>query len=290
VQFLRQIKKAWSSGRANKLVKVMTDQGLEFTCTPEHRFYLRDGQAVEAKNLELGAPLRKIDPLYAGAPSTNDQVASVTTVTSTEEVKVYDIEVEGIDNFGITSVDAEHDVIVPNSEFMDIDDLACNLAGINLMKFRNDDGSYDVEGFQQTVRIFITTQAILVDFAGYPTARIYENSQNHRPLTLGYANLGALIMSYGLPHDSIAARQLCSVLTSIMHGTAYLQSAEISLSIEPFAAFEFNKEPMLGVIAEHARQAHILMNRYYTGVTEPYDWKNLKAISDETWNSVRDPG
>src|SRR5262249_34567454 len=113
----------------------------------------------------------------------------------------------------------------PCSEYMFIDDSACNLSSINLMKFRSDDGSFDVDRFRAAVRIFITAQEILVDHASYPPARTAANSHKFRPLGLGYANLGSLLMSSGHPYDSDLGRALAAVVTSIMHGEAYLQSA-----------------------------------------------------------------
>ncbi len=110
----------------------------------------------------------------------------------------------------------------PCSEYMFIDDSACNLSSINLMKFRREDGSFDVERFRAAVRIFITAQEILVDHASYPTERIAANSHKFRPLGLGYANLGSLLMASGLPYDSDEGRALAAAITAIMHGQAYL--------------------------------------------------------------------
>ena len=109
----------------------------------------------------------------------------------------------------------------PCSEYMFIDDSACNLSSINLMKFRREDGSFDAERFRAAVRIFITAQEILVDHASYPTERIAANSHKFRPLGLGYANLGSLIMASGLPYDSQEGRSLAAAITAIMHGQAY---------------------------------------------------------------------
>ena len=109
---------------------------------------------------------------------------------------------------------------------MFIDDSACNLASINLMKFRREDGSFDAQRFRAACRIFITAQEILVDHASYPTERIALNSHKFRPLGLGYANLGSLIMASGLPYDSNQGRALAGAITAIMHGQAYLTSAE----------------------------------------------------------------
>src|SRR5207249_10116174 len=116
----------------------------------------------------------------------------------------------------------------PCSEYVFLDNTACNLASLNLMKFKREDGVFDVERFKAAVRIFITAQEILVDNASYPTPAIAENSHIFRTLGLGYANLGSLIMSYGLPYDSDAGRALAGAITAIMTGHAYEQSAEIA--------------------------------------------------------------
>src|SRR5216683_2750375 len=116
----------------------------------------------------------------------------------------------------------------PCSEYVFLNNTACNLASLNLMKFKRADGAFDVERFKAAVRVFITAQEILVDNASYPTKEIAENSHLFRTLGLGYANLGSLIMSYGLPYDSDASRALAGAITAIMNGHSYEQSAEIA--------------------------------------------------------------
>jgi ribonucleoside-diphosphate reductase alpha chain len=139
----------------------------------------------------------------------------------------------------------------PCSEYMFLDDTACNLASLNLMKFLGPSGQFDVDGFRHAVDITITAQEIFVDRASYPTSKITENSHNFRPLGLGYANLGALLMSLALPYDSDAGRDMCGAVTALMTGEAYLQSARIAERMGPFPGFEANREPMLDVIRVH---------------------------------------
>lgn len=139
----------------------------------------------------------------------------------------------------------------PCSEFMFLDDTACNLASLNLMKFRNEDGGFDVKAFRHAVDILITAQEIIVGNASYPTKAIEKNSYDYRPLGLGYANLGGLLMSLGLPYDSEPARAYASVITAIMTGEAYRQSALIAKEMGPFKGYDLNREPMLGVIRKH---------------------------------------
>ncbi len=139
----------------------------------------------------------------------------------------------------------------PCSEYMFLDDSACNLASVNLMRFRRRDGRFDVKGNQQACRIVFIAQEILVDHASYPTRRIAANSHRFRPLGLGYSNLGSLVMASGLAYDSDAARGLCAAVTALMHGTAYRTSTELAAAVGPFEAFAENREPMLRVMEMH---------------------------------------
>jgi len=140
----------------------------------------------------------------------------------------------------------------PCSEYMFLDDSACNLASINLMKFVDEAGEFDFDGFEAACKTFITAQEILVDNSSYPTAAIARNSHAYRPLGLGYANLGALLMSRGLPYDSDAGRDYAATITAIMHGAAYAQSARTARDHGgPFPGYEKNREPMLRVMKKH---------------------------------------
>ncbi len=139
----------------------------------------------------------------------------------------------------------------PCSEYMFLDDTACNLASLNLMKFLNSNGSFDAEAFRHAVDITITAQEILVDNASYPTPKISENSHNFRPLGLGYANLGALLMSMALPYDSDAGRDMAGAVTALMCGEAYAQSTRLAERLGPFPGYAANREPMLDVIRMH---------------------------------------
>ncbi len=140
----------------------------------------------------------------------------------------------------------------PCSEFMFLDDSACNLASLNLRKFQMEDGELDIEAFTRAVDLLILAQEILVDKARYPTAKITANSKRFRPLGLGYANLGALLMSRGLPYDSEPGRAYAAAITALMTGRAYLQSARIAgAATGPFPEFEKNRMPFLRVLEKH---------------------------------------
>jgi ribonucleoside-diphosphate reductase alpha chain len=140
----------------------------------------------------------------------------------------------------------------PCSEYMFLNDSACNLASINLMKFVKDDGEFDVVAYKAAIRTLITAQEIIVDNASYPTEAIGRNSHAYRPLGLGYANLGALLMSRGLPYDSDAGRDYAAALTALMTGEGYAQSARIARDHGgPFSGYEPNREPFLRVMRKH---------------------------------------
>jgi ribonucleoside-diphosphate reductase alpha chain len=165
----------------------------------------------------------------------------------------------------------------PCSEYMFLDDTACNLASINLMKFRVEDGTFDVDRFQAACRLFFIAQEILVDHASYPTKRIAENSHRFRPLGLGYSNLGSLIMSAGMAYDSDGARGLCGAMTALLHGAANLTSAELAAAVGPFDGFEENREPMLGVMQMHRNAVEEIDDACP---------KYLKDAARNTWDDV----
>jgi ribonucleoside-diphosphate reductase alpha chain len=139
----------------------------------------------------------------------------------------------------------------PCSEYMFLDDTACNLASLNLLKFYDADRGFDVASFRHACEVVISAQEIVVDFASYPTPRIEKNSHEYRPLGIGYANLGALLMARGVPYDSDAGRDYAAAITALMSGASYAQSARIAGAQGPFAGFEKNREPMLRVMRKH---------------------------------------
>jgi ribonucleoside-diphosphate reductase alpha chain len=146
----------------------------------------------------------------------------------------------------------------PCSEYMHLDNSACNLASLNLMKFVDDAGNFDTEAFRHAVDITILAQDIIVDHSSYPTPEIEQNARRYRQLGLGYANLGALLMSLGLPYDSEAGRQYAAAVTALMCGEAYLQSCRIAAAMGPFDGFAADRDGMLRVLRKHAGYAHKL--------------------------------
>jgi ribonucleoside-diphosphate reductase alpha chain len=164
----------------------------------------------------------------------------------------------------------------PCSEYMFLDDSACNLASFNLMKFINTEGRFDVDGFRKAVDVMITAQEIIVDNASYPTEQIAGNSRDYRPLGLGYANLGALLMYSGLAYDGDEGRAFAAAITAVMTGEAYLQSARISAKLGPFAGFAANREPFLEVMRMHRAAVQ--------NINAGYVPQNLMASAQECWD------
>jgi len=177
----------------------------------------------------------------------------------------------------------------PCSEYVFLNNTACNLASLNLMKFKREDSVFDLERFKTAVRLFITAQEIIVDNASYPTKEIAENSHIYRTLGLGYANLGSLIMSYGLPYDSNEGRALAGAITAVMTGHSYEQSAEIASVMGPFKGYrdarcahvskpvsKDNVESMLGVIKLHRRAVE--------DIQPSQDFNYLKEEARSCWD------
>jgi ribonucleoside-diphosphate reductase alpha chain len=181
-------------------------------------------------------------------------------------------------------------VVVRNcSEYMHLDNSACNLASINLLKYLDSDGNFDVDAYKHTIEIIFTAQEILVGRADYPTPRIAETSRNFRQLGLGYANLGALLMALGLPYDSAEGRAWAAALTSLMTGHAYATSAGTASRMGPFAGFADNEEHMLRVLRMHRDasfridNADVLPAEVLTAAHEAWD----AAVRDGEEHGVR---
>lgn len=165
----------------------------------------------------------------------------------------------------------------PCSEYMFLDDSACNLSSINLMKFRTGAGKFDVDKFRDIVKKMIISMDLLVDGASYPTEKVNRNSRDFRPLGLGFANLGALLMSLGLPYDSQEGRAVAASITAIMCGEAYKVSAELARSVGSFPRFEENREPMLEVMKMHRDNVkNISVNKIPS---------ELRYLVNEAWDS-----
>ncbi len=170
----------------------------------------------------------------------------------------------------------------PCSEYMFVDDSACNLASLNLMKFRDEDGSFNIEAFKKAIRLFIIAQEILVDSGSYPDKSITINSHMFRPLGLGFANLGSLMMSLALPYDSDQARSIAGAVSAVMTGTAYAASAEIAAIKGSFDQFKKNADAMLKVINMHRQNACML--------PETHCPDYLRNAAKDAWDQALDAG
>ena len=169
----------------------------------------------------------------------------------------------------------------PCSEYMFLDDTACNLSSLNLKKFMLPDGSFDVAKYRRAASIFITAQEILVDHASYPTPSIAENSHQYRPLGLGFANLGSLLMSMGIPYDSDEGRGIAGALTALLTGQAYLSSSEHAANLGPFEGYRENEKPMLHVMQMHRDSCESI---------DPACPAYLKDAARQVWNDVLSSG
>ncbi|MCP4570952.1 MAG: vitamin B12-dependent ribonucleotide reductase [bacterium] len=172
----------------------------------------------------------------------------------------------------------------PCSEYMFLNNSACNLASLNLMKFRTEDGEFDSESFRYASRVMVVAMEILVGNSSYPRVEIEDNSHKFRPLGLGYANLGALLMDRGLPYDSDEGRDYAAAITALMCGQAYLTSAEIASQVGPFAGYPENREAMLEVIRKHrAALNNINANRVPEALRDEAEtvWRDAYALGHD---------
>lgn len=165
----------------------------------------------------------------------------------------------------------------PCSEFMFLDNTACNLASLNLVKYLKEDGTFDVALFRHAARVFTTAMDIIVDYASYPTGPIAKNSHDYRPLGLGYANLGTLLMLQGIPYDSDEGRTWAGAITAIEHAQSYLTSAEIAGSKSPFAGYAINRDPFITVMKMHRDAAYQLPR----GLAPEYLIDEAQTVHDE---------
>ncbi len=185
----------------------------------------------------------------------------------------------------------------PCSEYMFLDDTACNLASLNLVRFLGDDGHFDIELFRHAVRLWTIVLEISVLMASFPSRRIAELSYRYRTLGLGYANIGSLLMRLGIPYDSDEGRSICGAITSIMTGEAYTTSAEMAAELGPFPGFEDNRNSMLRVIGNHRRAAYDAPAEMYEGLTIKPDGlsadttpPDLIAAARDVWNRAIELG
>ena len=261
--------KAWVAGHTQRVAVVSTAIGGRLRCTHEHRFLTASGDWVAAIDLRPGMELRAV--------SGTDFVTSVRLEDIGSEVPVYDIEVADRHNFAVETA-AGGAVVVHNSEYMHIDNSACNLASLNLLTYLGRDDTFDVAGFKAATEVVFTAQEIIVGNADYPTEKIAENSRRFRQLGIGYANLGALLMAQGLPYDSEAGRAWAAALTALLTGHSYETSARTASRMGPFAGYTENRDATLNVLRMHRDAA--------AQIDEELVPPELLSAAQEAWDSA----
>ncbi len=255
-------------GVRSRVYHVAKSQGSSFS------YIRKDGTEVEYESRQgfdlriTGSDLERFaEAIGFSTPRKEDALGTMLHETSRYSTKatvqLVELEEDGQEQVYNLTEPLHHSYLVDGfivancSEYMHVDDSACNLASLNLMKFRREDGSFDVEPFEHAVDIVFLAQEIVVGFSSYPTEEITENANRFRQLGLGYANLGALLMSDGLPYDSDAGRNVAAAITALMTGRAYRQSALIAAGATgPYEAYERNREPHNGVMRMHRDASH----------------------------------
>ena len=285
------------------IVRLTFSNGRELRCTPNHRLWTRNGGYVAAIDLTIDDEVLFVEHIEVSQP-----VAAATTFGDSRRPEIV-ADADGSSGVHRTQDASTHLVsrdqepaelvynlteplhhsyivdgfVVANcSEYMYLDNSSCNLASINLMRFFNDDGSIDLDGYRHAIHLTITAQEILVSDASYPTEKIAKNSEDYRPLGLGYANLGALLMARGVPYDSPKGRDLAACLTAVLTGEAYAQSARIAREIGAFNGYAVNRQPMLRVIGKHREAAYNIP----TSNVEP----DLITAARHAWDEAHELG
>ena len=266
-----QIRKVWVSGYTQQLVEVRTEKGIVLQCTPEHKWLLYSRDYVAAADLEPGTSLA----CWPGVAI--DWVISVTPIVLDEPVPVYDAEIDGVHNFTVSMPGFRHAVVLHNSEYLHLDNSACNLASLNLIKFIDPTtDEFLIDDFCRTVDVMITAMDIIVTHSGYPTEKIKQTVLEQRELGLGYANLGAALMVQGIPYDSDKGREWAASVTSLMGAEAYKQSIRLGRRLGPVDGLE--TQAMQNVIDAHVESA--------TELDKLSDHGSVTAAAKNRWESI----
>ncbi len=267
--------------------RLRTKAGYELDLTADHRILTENRGDVPAAELTCADAIVvfPVHAPYATVGSATDCGRAIDVLESLTPLGNADV-------FDLTESDTRHfianGIAVHNcSEYVFIDDTACNLASANLVKFLNDDGQFDAKRFAEAVRFWTTTLEISVTMGQMPSKRIAEKNHGYRTLGLGYANLGTLLMRMGLPYDSEEGFGWCAAITSLMTGAAYRTSAEMAQQLGAFARFEPNKEPMLRVIRNHRRAAYAAGPDDYEGLSVKPVTHAPSLFTQSTWALAR---
>ncbi len=286
---VRRMRNIRLTRRDAELVKVVIDDGGEIRCTPDHPFMLRDGAYVEARDLAAGTSLARWDSSDRQLAGVNHQVVSVDPAGCAD---VYDGEVDELHNFAVVTSEGSGVFVHNCSEYMHLDNSSCNLASLNLLKFLQDDGSFDAKTFAKAVELVITAMDVSICFAEFPTEAIGDTTRKFRQLGIGYANLGALLMASGLAYDSDGGRALAGSITSLMTGTSYKRSAELAGVVGPYEGFAQNAEAHTRVMRKHAaandavRTIHTMDKDVHREATKA--WEQVLAIGAKSgWRNAQ---
>jgi ribonucleoside-diphosphate reductase alpha chain len=281
---IRKVIQAKSSGFTNQLIKITTHTGAQFECTPNHKWITETGW-VPAESLKPGTKLIGIHSFHSesiGFEAVESILIAAVDFIQCDSIEVFDIEVDGVHNFVITD-GSDLGPVVHNSEFLHVDNTACNLCAINLTKFFNDD-KFDFERFSQSIRLFVTAQNAIIDKADYPTQAIGDGSHKLRPIGLNYGDLGALIMDRGYSYDSDEGRAIAARMASLMTGLAYLTSAKLASRVGAFSDFEKNRDEMLHVMWMHQHADSNILKCW--NLEEDPIGSDVVLKSSEIWSEV----
>ena len=218
----------------------------------------------------------------------NDRVLKIEKIKLETPIKVYDIEVAGTHNFAITNQQdsSSHSIVVHNSEYMFLDDTACNLASINLIKFITETGSFDYQKFAKVCQLWQLVLEISVYMSQFPAHDIALNSYLYRTTGLGFANIGGMLMNMAIPYDSQEAMYLCSAISAIMTGAAYQQSVNMAKSLEPFRGYHENKASMLEVLHKHNAKIATTIGTLKADTFLEEHSPGIGAFAKDIWENV----
>jgi ribonucleotide reductase alpha subunit len=272
-----------------RVFRVTLDDGSSFRATDDHLIMLRDGSYRQVKDLRPGDALnpfhskvRRPKQILSSDAELREQASlfnhKVVSVAFDSVEDVYDGTVDGHHNFAIITSQTPSAVdpkaadfsgcFIHNSEYMFLDDTACNLASLNLLKFYNTAAArFDVDSFHHASRLWTLILEISVYMAQFPSVSVAQKSYDFRTLGLGYANMGSLLMVQGLPYDSPEGRAQCAAISALMHAASYAASAEMAAEVGPFPRFAANREAMLRVVRNHRRAAYNAPEQEYEGLT-----------------------
>ena len=286
---LHQVNSAFRTGR-RRVLQFKFENGIELKVTPEHKvskYEYTDYESGNGIEGDVRADELKIGDFVCSWLSNENESGNLDMYVGVDKVVEINELLDIVDVYDITEPNTHHfvanGIVVHNcGEFCYLDDTACNLSSLNLLKFIDHNGVFDFKKFEHVINILILAQEILVGNSSYPTEKIKKNSIDFRPLGLGYSNLGSLLMTMGLPYDSDKGRYVAACITAIMTGAAYRTSSDIANQVGSFNRFKENKESMLEVINKHKSSLNQLSDK--NGTLQDYEY--LYTEANKIWEKV----